>query len=87
MAKANLILTVTEITEDKTIIDEMMLAAEQYINELGFFTMPVNEVEAKLRAELKGELYKHRKEIEQANAETATKIGIRIHIQEGKRIR
>ena len=83
-AKANLILTVVEEIEDKTVIDELMLAAEQYINELGCFILPAAEIDAKLQEALKTASHKYRKEVAKLFlcSQSSTRVGIRIHVQD-----
>jgi len=56
-----------------------MLAAEQYINNLGFFTLPLDEIETKLEARLRQAVDEFRHEAKPQEGQT--KVGIRIHVE------
>ena len=87
---AKLILTVPEppeVEEGKPIVEDIILAAEQYINEFSYFIIPVSESEAELELEatlrgfIREALSECRKEITAAGLGiTCTKVGIRIHV-------
>ena len=82
VAHANLILTVPEppaAEEGQSIVDVIMLAAEQYINNLGFFTLPLDEVETKLEASLRRAVDEFRHEVKPQEGQT--RVGIRIHVE------
>lgn len=81
--KAKLILTIPELGREIG-ADEIILAAEQYINQFGYFTIPTSDVEIRLKTGLREAVNKCRKEIEVAypQARRCTQVGIRIHTQE-----
>ena len=83
--KANLILTIPEPTEGET-AEEIILAAEQYINSLEVFNIPSNEYEVELASKLKEVMQVFRKNVKDAGLSNGTQVGIRIHVQDERKI-
>lgn len=83
--KANLILTIPEPTKGET-AEEIILAAEQCINNLEVFSIPSNEYEVKLADSLKELMQAHRKNVKDAGLSKGTLVGIRIHVQDERKI-